>query len=90
MHEMRRKLATLDPVAWASVSQSVSPSACHVGRCTKTAERINVLFGVETLGDARNIVGYGMRVLVPHGEGSRFDAVFAKLLWLLISTCVSA
>jgi len=44
-------------------------------RCAKLAERIEVVFGVETLGDTRNIV---------HGSLG-FDAAFAKLLWLLVA-----
>jgi len=42
--------------------------------CTKTAERINILFGVNTLAGPRNIVH------VRRG----FDATFAKLLWPLV------
>jgi len=55
----------------ASVSLSVSR--------TKTVERIDVLSGVETPEDPKNIVLDG----VPHPRGQverRFDAVFAILL----------
>jgi len=38
----------LRPVALVSV--------CHVGGCAKTAERIEILLGMETLRDSRNIV----------------------------------
>jgi len=49
--------------------------------CAKTAERIEVLFGVKTFGGPRNIVLD--RAPVPAervGWGSTFDAAFAKLL----------
>jgi len=55
--------------------------------CTNTAERIEVLLGVETLGDPRNFVFDGSPDL-PH----RFNAAFVKLLWslvLLITTLTS-
>jgi len=41
-----RTTAIDDPVAWWSVSLS----------CAKAAERIDVLLGVETVGDSRNVV----------------------------------
>jgi len=44
-----RTLAISDPVAWEFVCQSVSLSVC-VSRCAKTAERIEVLLGVDSLG----------------------------------------
>jgi len=47
--------------------------------CGKMAERINVLFEVETLGDSRHIVLDGG----PHPPAVRcggFDAAFARLL----------
>jgi len=44
--------------------------------CAKTAEQINVLFGVEALGDQRNIVLCG--VPIPHGEGRGLDAALAS------------
>jgi len=42
-----RSIATDDPVAWC-ISVPVSPSATRLG-CAKTAEQIEVLFGVETV-----------------------------------------
>jgi len=42
--------------------------------CANVAEQIEVLLGVETLDDSRNISPY-----LPNG----FDAAFAKLLWSL-------
>jgi len=52
-------------------------------RCANTAERIEVLLGMETLGDLRNIVLDG-------GPDSPhiFDAAFDKLLWPLEFACV--
>jgi len=41
-------------------------------RCANTAERIEVLFGVKTPGDPKNI---------KHG----FDAAFTKLLWPVVA-----
>jgi len=49
-------------------------------RCANTAERIEVLFGVETLGTQGSWQGSNF----PHG----FDAAFAKLLWLYLSVLV--
>jgi len=45
--------------------------------CANMAERIEVLFGVETYGDPKNI-RWGCDFL--HG----FEAAFAKLLWHLL------
>jgi len=48
MHEMRT--AAIDvPVAWASVTLSVTRL-----RCAKAAKRIEVLFGMKTFGDPKN------------------------------------
>jgi len=47
-----------------------------VGRCAKAAERIDVLFRVETAGDPRNVMLDGD----PPRLRGRFDAAFAKLL----------
>jgi len=49
--------------------------------CAKAAERINVLFGVETLGIKETL--YQIGVFIPHDKGRGFDAAFAKLLWPL-------
>jgi len=50
-------------------------------RCAKTAKRIEVLFGVKTLGGPRNTVFVGsFDSLTARGRGSAFDAAFAKLL----------
>jgi len=70
-----RTIAIDDPVAW--VSQSVSLSVTHVG-CAKTAERIDVLFGLESPGDPRNILLHGGPHPPRQGEG-RLDAAFSKL-----------
>jgi len=48
-----RTIAIDDPVAWASVCQSVSDTR---EGCANTAERIDVLFGMDTIGDSKNIV----------------------------------
>jgi len=50
--------------------------------CANVAECIEVLLGVETLGDPKNIVLDGSPD-IPHG----FDAIFAKLLWPLVIFC---
>jgi len=55
---------------------SVSPFVTWP-RCAKVAERIEVLLGMKTLGDPRNIILYGSPDFL-----HRFDAAFAKLLWL--------
>jgi len=68
-------IAINDTGVCLSVCQSVTRAGC-----VKTAERIDVLFGVETPGDRRNIVLDG--VSIPMARG--FDAAFAKLLWLLV------
>jgi len=60
------------------VCQSVTRLRCAVR--LKAAERIEVLLGLETLGDLRNIVLDGGSDF-PH----RFDATFTKLLWPLVS-----
>jgi len=73
--------ATDDPVAW----------------CAKAAERIEVLFGVETLRDLRHTVLNGgsdllmARVnsggnfpIVEIGILLAFDVAFAKILWPLV------
>jgi len=74
MHEIRT-IATDDP----GVCQPVKRVDC-----AKAAERIDVLFVVETHGDPRNIVlDEG-----PHPDG--FDAAFTKSLWpLVMSATVS-
>jgi len=65
---------------------------CQRSRSVHTAKGIDVVFAVETdlqtlnrgedFRGSRNIELD--RDLVPHGEGRRFDVVFAKLLWLLV------
>jgi len=78
MHKMLT-IATSVPVAWC-VNLSVT-----LLRPAKTAERIDVLVEVETVGDPRNIVLNGGPDL-PTGRG--FDAAFAKTLWLQASMTV--
>jgi len=46
--------------------------------CAKMAERIEVLLGVETLGEPRNIV--------LDGFSHRFTTAFTKLLWQLVES----
>jgi len=58
----------------------VSVSSLSRGFTANTAERIEVLLGVETFGDPRHIVLDGSPDF-SHG----FDAAFAKLLWPLVS-----
>jgi len=56
--------------------------------CSKTAEPIQVLLGVDALGDLRNIVLHG-KSPSPTAR-RRFDAAFAKLLFphvTVISFC---
>jgi len=60
----------------------VSPSDMW-HRCAVTAERIKVLFGLETLGDSRNIV-LNRSPNFPHG----LDLAFTKSLWLLVHYCL--
>jgi len=82
-----RRIATDDPVAWC-ISLSVTRL-----RCAKTAERIEVLFGVATFGDPRPIAFYGdPDPPTARGIGKKFyplqsigillalNAAFAKLL----------
>jgi len=54
-----------------------SVSVCHTPDPCKTAERIEVLFGVETPEGPKDIVLNGVH---PHEEGERrdFDAAVAK------------
>jgi len=73
MHEMRTT-AINDPVAW---SVGLSRGFTRF-RCANTAERMEVLFVVETLGNPSNTVLEGSRF--SHG----FDTAFAKLLWPLV------
>jgi len=64
---------------------AVSLSVCRAPslelRCAKTAERIEVLFGVKPLGSTGNFVLDGGPDLPQRvGEESASDATFAKLL----------
>jgi len=63
-----------------SVSQFISLSVTRL-RYTNMAERIEVLFRVETLGDMMNIRRCPDFPL-------EFDPAFAKLLWPLVITSV--
>jgi len=72
MHEMN--INTIDIFkAWVSVSHPVFHAA---SLCANTAKRIEVLFGVDTLGYPRNI---------RHGPDSPrgSDMAFAEFLWSL-------
>jgi len=68
---------------------SVCLSVCHIATpgfdCAKMAEWIEVRFGVKTNAGLRNVVLDGCPdPLTPlRGEGSTFDAAFAKLFWPL-------
>jgi len=54
--------------------------------CAKTAERIEVLFAVKTLGGPRNVgLDGGPDPNSEGGRGSTFNAAFAKLLWPLVT-----
>jgi len=66
-----------------AVSVSLSRGFTRL-RCVNMAERIEVLLGVETIGDLRNTVLNGSPNF-SHG----FDAAFAQLLWPLVTTDVS-
>jgi len=55
--------------------------------CAKTAERIDLLFRMETPGEPRNIVlNGGTHPLMARGRG--FDADFDKLIWPLVRLAV--
>jgi len=61
------------------ISAFVSLSTIMRAGCAKTAERIDVLFGVVIPGNPRNIVlNWGPHLLTARGRG--FDAAFAKLV----------
>jgi len=49
--------------------------------CAKMAERINVLLGVETAEDPKNIV---LDVGPTSGQWMGFNAAFSRLLWPLV------
>jgi len=66
-----------DPVPRASVSRPVTRA-----RCAKIAERVDVLFGVETPRDPRKIVLD--RVPISRGEGKRVDAPCRQIT---LATC---
>jgi len=66
MHEMQTSVIR-DPVAWASVSLSVTRASC-----AKTAVRIEVLLGIETLGDPRNPVLDVVLILHSERAGVRY------------------
>jgi len=68
-------IATDVPLLCCVICLSVNLSVTRAG-CAKTAERINVLFGMEIPGDLRNRGGLHS----PRGGGRGFDAAFAKLL----------
>jgi len=56
-----------------------------------TAERIDVLFEMDTLGYPRNIVGLlDEGTASVRGEGRGFDAAFARLLWPLVFSLILA
>jgi len=73
-------IAVDNPVAWASVIQSACLSV-RLADCAIKDEPIEMLFGMETFGDPRNIV-FDASLDLPHG----FDAAFGSLLWLLVNT----
>jgi len=59
----------------------VSQSVCHVGELCKMAELVDVLFGMETPVDPRDIVLDGG----PIPCGKRFAVPSVKLLWPLVA-----
>jgi len=73
MHEMRTT-AIDDP----GVRQSLMRSCCG----KNVAKRVDVLFGVQTPEDPRNIPS-------PKARRRGFDAAFAKLLWAAVSAGLS-
>jgi len=71
---------------------SVSLSVCHAASLCKvanTAERIEVLFGVDTFEDSQNVALDGDPNLSWQGEGKEgvFNVAFAILLWPLAVCC---
>jgi len=94
-----RPPTTGDPVAWC-VGQSVCLSVARL-RCAKTAKQIEMLFWVETLVDPKDIALGDLPIPLQRGGWQwwkftlivkftgtllfRFDAAFAKLLWLLVT-----
>jgi len=84
MHEMR---TIVTDVRCLSVSLSVCLSVCHAAHLgftvQKNAERIKMLFGVNTLMGQWNIV-LDRGPDPPQRCGGGFDAAFAKLLWRLV------
>jgi len=79
MHGMR-PIAVDVPVAWCG------QSVCNVPAHGKTAARIEVLFGVETLGDPRNIVLDGG--LQPRGEGEAVRYGLCQITLSSVCLCV--
>jgi len=82
MHEMQTIVTDV---------RGVCPSVCLSRDSTrlhsrKTAKRIKMLFGVNTLGGPGNSMLNGGPD--PPQRGGGFDAAFAKLLWLLVSVKV--
>jgi len=65
----------------ASACLSRGPTRLH---CAITAEQIEILFGVNTLGVPRNIVLDGGPDPSPTTRGREFDAAFVKFIWLLV------
>jgi len=57
--------------------------------CAKTAERIDVLFELETPVDTKNTVHVLDGGPIPTSRGRGFDAGFAKLLWPLVTSAAT-
>jgi len=56
--------------------------------CAKTAERIDILFGMKTPGDPKSTELDEVSISHGEGRGRGFDAAFAKLLWPLTEDCL--
>jgi len=68
-----------------TVATDVRGVCLSVCRCVKTAERIKILFGLNSFKGQRNIVLDGS-FDPPTERRIGFDAAFAKLLWPLVTS----
>jgi len=67
-----------------SMTTGVCQPLCHAEGCAKAAERIDILFVLETLEDQRRSIVFVLDGgLHPHDERRGLDVAFAKLLWPL-------
>jgi len=61
-------------------------SVYHAGGLCKMAQQDDILFGMETLADSRNLVLDG-RFIFPTARGTGFVTAFTKVLWLPVFIC---